>query len=80
MRLLRGESAVIDLDFNGNPVHRGLSKLSGSVKEYHTTVLVNELFRRRAAWQAPPFKATRGTLYKYIKTVQSASEGCVTDE
>ena len=39
-----------------------------------------ELFRRRAAWQAPPFKATRGTLYKYIKTVQSASEGCVTDE
>ena len=39
-----------------------------------------ELARRRAAWQAPPFKATRGTLYKYIKTVKSASEGCVTDE
>jgi dihydroxy-acid dehydratase len=39
-----------------------------------------ELARRRAAWQAPPFKATRGTLYKYIKTVKTASEGCVTDE
>ena len=39
-----------------------------------------ELSRRRAAWQAPPFKATRGTLYKYIKNVKSASEGCVTDE
>ena len=26
------------------------------------------------------FKATRGTLYKYIKTVKSASDGCVTDE
>jgi dihydroxy-acid dehydratase len=36
--------------------------------------------RRRAAWQAPPYKATRGTLYKYIKNVKSASEGCVTDE
>lgn len=39
-----------------------------------------ELARRRALWQMPPFKATRGTLYKYIKTVKSASEGCVTDE
>ncbi len=35
---------------------------------------------RRDAWQAPPYKATRGTLYKYIKNVKSASEGCVTDE
>jgi len=39
-----------------------------------------ELARRRAAWSAPALKATRGTLYKYIKNVKSASEGCVTDE
>jgi dihydroxy-acid dehydratase len=39
-----------------------------------------ELQKRRSAWQAPPLKATRGTLYKYIKNVKSASEGCVTDE
>ncbi len=39
-----------------------------------------EIAARRAAWQAPPYKATRGTLYKYIKNVKSASEGCVTDE
>ncbi len=39
-----------------------------------------ELQTRRQAWVAPPLKATRGTLYKYIKTVKSASEGCVTDE
>ncbi len=39
-----------------------------------------ELAKRLAAWQAPPLKATRGTLYKYIKNVKSASEGCVTDE
>jgi dihydroxy-acid dehydratase len=39
-----------------------------------------ELARRRAAWTAPPYPASRGTLYKYIKNVKSASEGCVTDE
>ena len=39
-----------------------------------------ELSARRAQWTAPPYKFTRGTLYKYIKNVKSASEGCVTDE
>jgi dihydroxy-acid dehydratase len=39
-----------------------------------------ELARRRRRWNAPPLKATRGTLYRYIQTVKSASEGCVTDE
>jgi dihydroxy-acid dehydratase len=38
-----------------------------------------ELERRRAAWTAPPLKATRGTLAKYIRCVRPASEGCVTD-
>ncbi len=41
---------------------------------------VEELTRRREAWTMPPYKATRGTLYKYIKNVRNASEGCVTDE
>ncbi len=39
-----------------------------------------EMTKRRAAWTMPPYKATRGTLYKYIKTVKDASQGCVTDE
>ena len=39
-----------------------------------------ELAARRVLWRAPPLKASRGTLYKYIKNVKSASEGCVTDE
>ena len=38
-----------------------------------------ELERRRAQWSAPPLKATRGTLAKYIRCVSSASLGCVTD-
>jgi len=38
-----------------------------------------ELNARRAGWTAPPFKATSGTLWKYIKLVTDASQGCVTD-
>ena len=39
-----------------------------------------ELDQRRRDWSAPPYKAARGTLFKYIKNVKPASEGCVTDE
>ncbi|MBC2840457.1 dihydroxy-acid dehydratase [Robiginitalea sp. SC105] len=40
----------------------------------------DELESRRKAWKAPDLKVQRGSLYKYAKTVSSASEGCVTDE
>ena len=39
-----------------------------------------EMAKRKSEWTMPAYKATRGTLYKYIKNVKSASEGCVTDE
>lgn len=39
-----------------------------------------ELAARMNTWTAPPLKAKRGTLYKYIKNVKPASLGCVTDE
>ena len=39
-----------------------------------------EISKRFSIWKAPPYKVTQGTLYKYIKTVSTASEGCVTDE
>jgi len=39
-----------------------------------------ELSARRKAWRMPPYKSVRGTLAKYIRLVQSASNGCVTDE
>jgi dihydroxy-acid dehydratase len=40
----------------------------------------SELAARRKVWNMPPYKATAGTLYKYIKSVKNASDGCVTDE
>jgi len=40
----------------------------------------DEIAKRKAAWQKPPLKATKGVLYKYAKLVKDASQGCVTDE
>jgi dihydroxy-acid dehydratase len=42
-------------------------------------VAADELARRRAAWTAPRLKVTGGTLFRYVRTVKSASEGCITD-
>ena len=39
-----------------------------------------ELKERRKNWIRPALKVKRGSLYKYAKTVSSASQGCVTDE
>lgn len=39
----------------------------------------DELSQRQAQWSAPAYKVRKGVLYKYIKTVETASEGCVTD-
>jgi len=38
-----------------------------------------ELAERKEAWKKPPYKFEQGVLYKYIKSVATASEGCVTD-
>ncbi len=39
-----------------------------------------ELAERKSNWKAPELKHKKGILYKYAKTVSSASEGCVTDK
>ncbi len=55
-----------------------------TVNAEHNTLNVDveegEIRKRRKNWVMPAYKATRGTLYKYIKAVKDASEGCVTDE
>ena len=38
-----------------------------------------EIANRRAKWQQPALKATKGILYKYAKYVSTAAQGCVTD-
>jgi dihydroxy-acid dehydratase len=57
-------------------------KITIDAEKHSIDVLISdeEMAARRGNWTAPAYKATRGTLYKYIKNVKSASEGCVTDE
>lgn len=39
-----------------------------------------EIQQRKARWKAPELKIKKGLLYKYVKHVTNASEGCVTDQ
>ena len=57
-----------------------LIRIDADANTLDVDVSESEMEARRKAWTMPPYKATRGTLYKYIKNVKDASEGCVTDE
>ena len=57
---------IITIDAETNSITVGLSD--------------EELQKRRQQWRAPELKVSKGSLYKYAKTVSPASEGCVTDE
>ena len=57
---------IIELDAVSNTINLKVSDL--------------ELEERRKKLLIPPLKVTNGVLYKYIKLVKDASEGCVTDE
>ena len=52
------------------------------VKKHTMTLKVDEatIAQRRAAYQQPQLKATKGVLFKYARSVKDASEGCVTDQ
>lgn len=66
-----GNIALIE---NGDPIVIDAEKNTIDVM-----ISDEELSDRRRKWEAPAMKVTRGALYKYAKTVSSASEGCVTD-
>lgn len=69
------EGGPIALVKNGDVI-----TIDAEVNRIDVAVSEAEFADRRTGWKAPPYKNTRGTLYKYIKNVKSASEGCVTDE
>jgi len=69
------EGGPIALVENGDTI-----TIDAETNSIEVTLDEAQLARRKAAWKAPAFKFTRGTLYKYIKNVKSASLGCVTDE
>lgn len=53
--------------------------LDAKTNKIEVALSAEELAKRQKEWTAPPYKASSGTLWKYIKNVTSASEGCVTD-
>ena len=54
--------------------------INAKTKKIEFKLSDKEFANRQKNWKMPPYKANRGTLYKYIKNVKTASEGCVTDE
>jgi dihydroxy-acid dehydratase len=69
------EGGAIALVENGDVI-----VLDGEQNRIDIMVDAAEIEKRKLKWTAPPFKASKGTLFKYINTVKTASEGCVTDE
>jgi dihydroxy-acid dehydratase len=57
---------IIQIDANNNSIN--------------VMITDEELEQRRKLWQQPAPPVKNGVLFKYFKTVKSASEGCVTDE
>jgi dihydroxy-acid dehydratase len=57
-----------------------LITIDAEKNEINVHLSADELNHRRDAFTPPPYKFTRGTLHRYIRTVKTASEGCVTDE
>lgn len=39
----------------------------------------DEMQIRKSAWKKPPYRVSSGYLWKYIKNVEDASQGCLTD-
>jgi len=54
-------------------------KISAEDNSIHVLLSEEELAKRKASWVEPALKHNKGILYKYAKTVASASKGCVTD-
>ncbi|PIN16769.1 Dihydroxy-acid dehydratase [Handroanthus impetiginosus] len=69
------EGGPIGLIENGDIITIDIQK-----RRMEINLTESELNERRKKWTPPAYKADRGVLYKYIKSVQSASNGCVTDE
>lgn len=66
---------TIGLVRNGDTI-----RIDAVKNEINVLISDDELAKRKKQWKEPPLKETTGTLYKYAKSVSSASQGCVTDE
>ncbi len=68
------EGGPIGLIQNGDII-----RIDAVTNKLDVKISAEELEARRQAWKQPAYKANKGILKKYINSVKSASEGCVTD-
>lgn len=69
------EGGMIALIENGDKI-----SINAETNTINVHLSLEEIEKRKKNWVAPQLKFDRGVLYKYAKTVSSASQGCVTDE
>lgn len=68
------EGGLLALIQNGDPV-----TIDAEGNTLTLDIPDDEIAQRRSGWTVPAYKAQSGVLWKYIKTVSNASEGCITD-
>ncbi|PJB12252.1 MAG: dihydroxy-acid dehydratase [Flavobacteriales bacterium CG_4_9_14_3_um_filter_40_17] len=68
------DGGLIALLQDGDPI-----VINAENNTIHAEIDPKEIEYRRKKWKQPPLKFDKGILYKYAKTVSTASEGCVTD-
>ncbi|KAI8896972.1 dihydroxy-acid dehydratase [Globomyces pollinis-pini] len=68
------EGGPIALVQNGDII-----SIDASVQTIELEVSEEILRQRKEKWVMPPYKATSGTLWKFIKNTSNASMGCITD-
>lgn len=70
--------------FDGGPIalvqNGDYITIDATSREIRLHISDEEMAARKAAWVQPAPRFTTGMLGKYIRSVKSASEGCVTDE
>ncbi len=54
--------------------------INAETNKIEVALSAEEIKKRKENWEAPALKFNKGVLYKYARTVSSASQGCVTDE
>src|SRR5690606_14083965 len=69
------EGGIIALLENGDTI-----TINAETNRIEVDLTSEEIKERKKNWRTPALKYTNGVLYKYARSVSSASRGCVTDE
>ena len=54
--------------------------IDSEINQIFVDISSNEIQKRMKNWSKPDLKIKKGILYKYVKSVSNASNGCITDQ